>query len=291
MKKLLLITTLLMTQTLFAAPTESARCQLREDSLDSNQAVARSEWAKKCFPDLEYQADPDGKFYLFDAQAQQKYLGYPTFVEVITDGSGKKSLVTFKAPIDANAACVDTNRVKLAGFCRAGCYTPDQKLLFADGYQSIGDAHAALRADIASLHEDARLDDIVLQVSEIASYTIDPQEKSQKIMIIETEAGGQLKVTTNHPLVVSTGDMKEASDLEIGEMLVAVDGSFDAIKNIQTIDWVGRVLNVEMASQDLRDNIVIAQGYLNGSVMYQNMKNKEANRKVLRSLVSDIFAN
>lgn len=267
----------------FAAVTESARCRLRTDSLGSEQAQGRSAWAIKCFPDLAYQADEEGVFYLYDAQANKQLLGYPTFIKLDANGNSQGWI----APTDANAGCVDPRTHKHAGFCRAGCYTPDQMLLFSDGYRSIDGARQSLRSDIVSLAENSTIEKMRLQVSELKSYTVDPFEQKQKIAIIETEEGGGLQVTLDHPLVVSTGVIKEAHELKVGDQLITDDGLFAPIKSIEVVDYYGKVMNVEMNNQDLLDNIVVAQGYLNGSVMYQNTALKEVNRKILRQLIPE----
>ncbi len=274
---------LLITTQGFANAVESARCASRFDSLGQDVAKGRASWAIKCFPDLKWQADADGQFYLFDAQNQVKQLGYPTFIKLDANGAPQE----WVAPTDANAGCVSPEIHKFAGFCRAGCYTPDQMLLFSDGYHSIESARRSLRSDIVSVSRDSTIDQIDFQLSELRSYTVDPKAKLQEILTITTEEGGELKVTLNHPLVVSSGDIKEARDLKVGDKLISEAGTFEPIHSIQEIQYFGKVLNVELTNRNLLNNIVVAQGYLNGSVMYQNTATKEVNRQVLRTLIPD----
>jgi hypothetical protein len=283
MKVKVLFINLLVTTQVFAAATESARCSLRQDSLGSDLANGRATWAIKCFPDLKWQANDDGQFYLYDAQNNTQLLGYPSFVKL----DANQVPQAWIAPTDANAGCVDPQIHKFVGFCRAGCYTPDQMVLFSDGYQAIGAARQSKRDDIVSVSTDSTIDQIAFQVSELKSYTVDPQEKMQDIVVIKTEEGGELKVTLNHPLVVSSGQIKEARQLKVGDKLITEEGTFEPIRSLETVKYFGKVLNVEMTDQNSLNNIVVAQGYLNGSVMYQNKTLKEVNRQVLRTLIPD----
>ncbi len=260
---------------------ESARCQLRTDSLGADLARGRSQWAIKCYPGMRYQANEDGEFRLYDSNVNNSLIGYPSFVQIDANGVAHD----WVAPTDPDAPCVDPTTHVLAGFCRAGCYTPDQMVLFSDGYESIGEAKSRLRGDIVSLSKDSTIDSLQFQVSRLWSYTVDKKDQWQKIAIIKTEEGGELKVTLNHPLVTSDGYVREASELKVGDKLISEDGTFEPIQNIEVVDYYGKVMNVEMATLDPLDNIVVAQGYLNGSVMYQNQATNQANREILRDLI------
>ena len=266
----------------FAFAAESTRCREAkkvEDNLNVEQALERSKWAYKCYPYLRGTM-PDKKLILRDTQNEKDVIGYPIFGEIDENG---KLLSVWLAPIDSNTPCDNAQKFSYLGVCAAGCYAPDQQLLFSDGPQSILEAKNKLRQDIVTLSPNASLDRLDYVVSELKSYTADLEAYDQSILIIKTNSGGQLKVTLNHPLVDSNGKMRRAADLKKGEKLVRMDGQFDEIESIETVNYFGKVYNVEMSDTETNNNIVVAQGYLNGSVYYQNEGAKKLNRMVLRA--------
>lgn len=283
MKKLLTTITLLSLlngQVVLAAATESARCAAANDSLDIPQASSRTEWAFKCYPGLRGSM-PGKQVVLKDTQTGATFPGYPTFA-LIDENNG--NIISYWAgPTDANASCDDALKYSFIGFCRAGCYTPDQAILFSQGFISIADAKNKLRDDLMTVSKDSSLDNLNFSLSQLDSYTVDPIAKKQKILVIQTQDGGELKITLNHPMLDSEGVMRSANSLSVGEKLVKMDGSLDRITSIKEIDYIGKVFNVHPTSADPSENIVVAQGYLSGSVYFQNEGIKEINRMALRS--------
>ncbi|MCB0421936.1 MAG: hypothetical protein KDD61_13140 [Bdellovibrionales bacterium] len=263
--------------------TESARCVEQNDSLDQNQALSRTAWAFKCYPYLRGTMK-DKKVMLHDVATGAKLIGYPMFGKINEQGEVTQY---WSAPIDPSASCSAANTYSFIGFCRAGCYTPDQMVLFSDGYQSIGEAKKSLRQDIVTLSPESTLDSLEYIANTLSSYTVDPEPKQQDIVTIRTESGGELTVTWQHPLVMSTGMIKTAQDLVIGDQLIQESGAMDSIVELSRQGYFGKVINVEMESEQATDNIVVAQGFLNGSAYYQNIELNEINRKVLRSLIPD----
>lgn len=261
----------------FGAATESARCAQYNDSLDGNQAAQRANWAIRCYPFLKGMADADGQFRLRDTANGQVFVGYPIFAEILPDGTRNH----VNAPIDANAPCWDTNKYQFAGLCRAGCFTPDQRILLGSGYLPIKKAKDLGISDIFNLRAVPNQDP-TWKIGQISSYTVDLEAHEQTILEISTEEGGQLKVTTNHPLVDGQGYMREARDLKVGDSLARVDGGSSKISAIKSVNYFGKVYNVDLNSNDLLENIIGAEGYLSGTVYYQNEGVKDLNRQVLR---------
>ena len=80
------------------------------------------------------------------------------------------------------------------------------------------------------------------------------------------------------------GFMLEASKFKIGDSLVKLDGSLDPIVSIDAdAQFFGKVYNISPVSNNDHENIVVAQGFLNGSQKYQKKAFGEINRLVLRS--------
>ena len=64
----------------------------------------------------------------------------------------------------------------------------------------------------------------------------------------------------------------------------SVSASLMALSAIQKENLVVRVANVQLKSTDIDDQIVIGQGFLNGSLYYQSESLSKVNRMVLRRL-------
>lgn len=60
------------------------------------------------------------------------------------------------------------------------------------------------------------------------------------------------------------------------------DGSPDRIISVSRERWFGKAYNIRPKTTDLLSNILVAQGYLNGSVRFQNEFVEDMNRIILR---------
>lgn len=277
--KSILLTSVFLSNHVFAAPTESARCAETNDSLSIEQAAARTAWAFKCYPGLR--GTMKGKQVLLrDTQTGETFPGYPTFAHIDDEGN---ILSYWAGPVDSNATCDGSDQYSFIGFCRAGCYTPDQVVLFSEGFIPIKEASSSLKEELVVVAKDSTMDRIELVTALLDSYTVDPISKAQKILKIKTQDGGEIKVTLNHPLLDSKGYMRSANTLRVGESLVKMDGVSDVITSIEEYTYTGKVYNVKPTSNNPSENIVVAQGFLNGSVYFQNEGIKEMNRLALRA--------
>ena len=256
------------------------RCSM--DSLNPQQAIGRDKWAAKCGHITPRAAD----FYMYDdlgkVRARPKY---PSFF------NPKNFNDWFKAPTSENGSC-DIKHYKEMMFCVSSCYTPDQKILFVDGEHEIYDALTKKLTNIVALSDNANLDNISYQVKDVEAYSESIVETVHNIRVFNTANGGQLKVTDNHPLLVSTGYMLTAENIKVGDSLISKDGSFDEIINIEDVKFTGKVYNVMPDTSDKSTNgqIVVAQGFLSGSMYYQNDGADLTGRLLLRGQVpSDLF--
>lgn len=77
--------------------------------------------------------------------------------------------------------------------------------------------------------------------------------------------------------------MKVAEEFKVGESLVQSGGTLDAIVSINEIKYFGKVYNVFVQSNAPHKNVVLINGYLNGSAFFQNAGAKEMNRTIFRN--------
>ncbi|AUI87529.1 cell surface protein [Vibrio azureus] len=256
------------------------RCSL--DSLSPSQAVGRNEWAHKCKHiskrTMEYNTLDD-----FDNPRARPL--YPSFFNPANFDDW------FKAPIVKSGSC-DIKHYTKQIHCVSSCYTPDQKILFVDGEHEIYDALTKKLTNIVALSDNASLDNISYQVKDVEAYSESIVETVHNIRVFNTANGGQLKVTDNHPLLVSTGYMLTAENIKVGDSLISKDGSFDEIINIEDVKFTGKVYNVMPDTSDKSTNgqIVVAQGFLSGSMYYQNDGANLTGRLLLRDQIpSDLL--
>ena len=100
-------------------------------------------------------------------------------------------------------------------------------------------------------------------------------------------SGGKLTVTDGHPIVDGNGYMREASYFKVGDSFVRTDGHADRIQRIDNKQYNGKVYNILPFTQSLLGNIVVAEGYLNGSAYYQNDGVGYLNQKLLRKTLTN----
>lgn len=196
--------------------------------------------------------------------------------------AGASGRATTKAGVEAVTQGYKHAQVYNEWVCQPGCYTPDQEVRFAGGMVPIQRAVDKGVIDVVTLAPEATLDKLLFMTNEVASFTFDMKDAEQDILVFETASGNHIKVTTEHPLVAEDGSIRRAADFREGEGLVREDGSPDAITSIETVRWYGRTYNLRPVTTDLVSNVVVAQGYLNGSGRYQLEYLRELNRVILR---------
>ncbi|WP_018692014.1 Hint domain-containing protein [Algicola sagamiensis] len=290
MKNILFLSSVCAALLAATAPAEAGGARLlkrcEEDSLSNAQGHQRNDWAYKC---KHYSKRTWEYNRLDDNDNVRTRPYYPTYV------NPKNFDDWWRAPKDKNAACSygPGNKYTEFNFCLASCYTPDQKILFADGEMAIFDAVTKRVSKIVTLDDQSTLHSLGYQVRDVDAYSESIRDVLHTILVLKTQSGGELKVTENHPLLVSTGHMRNAEDIHVGDKLIAENGSFDTIVSIEPIKYYGKVYNVKPNSNNengvtsLNGQIVIAQGYLSGSFYYQNTGAHHVNRLVLRDRIPD----
>lgn len=171
--------------------------------------------------------------------------------------------------------------VYMNGYCEASCYTPEQEVLFSDGYMPIVDAFNARREDVVTLAPEATLDNVKLQPNRTYSYTREIRDAMHNIYVIRTQSGGELRVTHEHPVLNGEGRIVQAQTLKVGQELLKADGAPDRITDIQKTQHFGLVYNISPVSTDRVSNVVVSQGFLVGSSRFQNDEVGYMNRMLL----------
>lgn len=234
------------------------RCN--EDSLNIPQAHGRNGWSMKCFNGRHGRSDHKATIAALDQ------IPRPMYPAVTNPNETRWGAPTTKEP-----SCDGTNAsfTKIAAFCTASCYPPDQRILFDDGYKGIFDAFQEKKSNVTTLAKHSTLDSLSFDTHKVHAYSKSWRDAPETIRVFQMKSGGILKVTLNHPMLTSVGTMKLASDLKKGEFLIKETGEHDEIISIIDHDFVGKVYNIAPDTLDPLENILVAEGYLTGSANYQ----------------------
>tara|TARA_B100001094_G_scaffold331951_1_gene402057 strand:+ start:3496 stop:4383 length:888 start_codon:yes stop_codon:yes gene_type:complete len=288
----LILSAIMLTQIIMPVQAESREQKIyercNEESLDNYKAHGRLKWGLRC------ELIPEAYYY---NAINSRY--YPRVWYPIASRQNPITLLNEYAtmPTNENDPCEKIGNYKLGGQCLSSCYTPDQELLFAEGEMTIYDAFTNKVQKIVTLSDDATFEQLGKTERDIFAWVVSIKDTEHDILVIQTEQG-QLKVTPNHPLVLSNGKMMTAGTLQVGQSLIREDGDFAEIISIDEIKYHGKVYNVEPDAKDengqqsMNGHILIAQGFLSGSNFYQNSDEaKYMNQYLLRHQIPDTLLN
>lgn len=231
-----------------ASAQVTSRCA--EDPLGVTDAQGRNAWAANCgyiTPAARDFFDMDGEYIVF------------------TTGCGQPGCVPY-VPVNPADPCV-FGLVKLE-YCMAGCYTPEQKVVFNGSYKGIQHAEESGEKSVTALTDGSTLGNMSWAEQPIRTYVAG--QTTEDIFILKDRHGDTLKVTSEHPLVRDDGTVVKAKTLKKGDRLVKANGKVVRLDHVSTRSFTGMVWNVQPASHNKTENILAAQGFLTGSVRFQN---------------------
>lgn len=246
----------------------ATRCRL-DDQLGGTDAKGRNAWSRKCgyiSATREGLLNEEGEYQVYDRSCA----AWP----VIPSGSDCQRRV----PVSETEPCI-TGLVKL-GTCVAGCYTPTQRMSFNNRYTSIAKAAGAGLPSVTALSPTSTRGN--LRYTEQPIKTFVRGDTEEDIFVLETATGMRLEVTSEHPMVNDRGEIVRAKTLRVGDKLMARDGTTVALSRVSVFKFRGAVWNVKPISERKQDNILDAEGFLTGSVRFQNEWANESYRLSLR---------
>lgn len=262
------------------------RCS--NDSLSIPEATERYEWMKKCrstipvidefmkqFVEIKG-AKMATKSFIYDT----RYV-YATFMDT-------KTGTTWKAPKDRNAACTVPATVYVAAVCVASCSTPEQQILSqADAndklaYTPFYNAWEKKFQFVGTLGSNSSMSSKTVQKTKVDQWVTEIEDADHDLIQFTMKSGRVLKLTVNHPLVTDQGSMRLAEDFKVGDNLVMLGGIGDPIVKLEHVKYHGKVYNLFVESAALQKNIVVTNGYLNGTAYFQNDGAQHLNRRILQ---------
>jgi hypothetical protein len=240
-----------------SAQVLTGRCT--DDQLtNATDAAGRNAWAATC----GYITPAAQTFYNSDAD----YV-------VFTTGCGHAGCNPF-VPITATAPCVFG--LTVLGSCKTGCYTPEQKVLFNGAYSGVQHAFESHKLSVTALTAGSTLRDMGFAEQPIQTYVAGAT--TEDIFVLKDKRGDTVQVTSQHPMVLADGTVVKANTLKKGDRLAKADGTSSRLTEVKTFSFTGTVWNVEPTSHDKAENILVGQGFLTGSVRFQNEWADEAFR-------------
>lgn len=271
------------------------RCS--QDSLNNTQARGRYQWMEKCAPTVPVIADFLETFKDVVANGLSIDEGtrrlYATFMNRTTNP--EKPWI---APTTVSASCDVPASVYVASVCVSSCATPEQQILTdiklekKMKYVPFIDALVANTQNVATLSKESSMNSHKLERTQVEQWITELMDTDHVILEFRMKSGRSLRLTPNHPVLAQDGSMKLAESFKAGDHLVQLGGKLDEIKSITSINYHGKVYNVFVKSSEPLKNVVVTNGYLNGTAFYQNEGAVHLNRQLLKKkLTRGIFGN
>ena len=262
------------------------RCS--KDSLSNTEAKGRYKWMVKCQDQLPVIKDFLADFSKVKGEGNSTIDGkgrvlYPTFMNAAT-----KPEKTWTAPKTDSAACTMPQLAYVAAVCVSSCATPDQEILakveanMKLRYMPFIDALTQKAGFVGTLQSESSMSSKDVQMTRVDNWVTELEDTDHDIRVFTMKSGRKLKITPNHPVVTEQGTMKQAGEFRAGESLVMLGGQLDPIVRIDDTKYFGKVYNVFVKSASLHHNIVVTNGYLNGTAFYQNEGAVNLNRALFR---------
>ena len=228
------------------------------DELNSILADNRNLWAFAC--NLISQEDYD----------------HATSISMYWTFQNLRSDFPTQAPTSMGAPC---DRWKKLTLCPLGCFAASERLLFGGQYMTPAYAAESNVEHVTALSKNSHLGNLKFTEEKIHYYVVG--EESKPLIRIVCSDLSTLDVTSGHPMVDFLGNIVRADELTVGSMLMKKEGPV-VVEKLINIAYDGLVWNVRPVSKEPLANIHVAEGFLTGSLRYQNEWATEAARIDLR---------
>lgn len=169
-----------------------------------------------------------------------------------------------------------------------GCFHPETSILSSFQRSPWGEflagaiASSVTEFDLVHLTEDSDLSHFQLTSSPVSHATGGPEKRD--LVVITVSNGRTLKLTTKHPVLLSSGMMVEASTLQPLDELLSVTGQPLTISSIGSEHFSGNVVNFKVDSHYSRktEHVIFAEGVAVGDLAWQSSLQEEMNKVFLR---------
>ncbi|MBC7396250.1 MAG: hypothetical protein H7333_02310 [Bdellovibrionales bacterium] len=280
------------------------RCTEWGDSLETTEVVHRYNYAIRCTTDgrtlFAIKKNYEGITHVGGIVTTPGYPIYGVFAPTSPDDKiAYKNPKKWFAPKTAERSvegCVSKvegdnlmpANYEIFAFCASGCYTPEQ-MITTDPFNRSMTAQEVFSSKlptIAGVDSSSSIDQVSLKQVTVKGWVTDLSPTNHELLNFKTLSGGNLSVTNNHPILTSNGEIKEAGQIALGDAFVKADGSVDPVVEIVPSSYYGYVYNFDIDSEEEADQLLVAQGFINGSVRFQNEDLVAVNRQILRTNIA-----
>lgn len=171
------------------------------------------------------------------------------------------------------------------GYCYCGCFAPWTRIsVSSNGTESLMQIGEILppfeNLELVTLDKGSTLAKLTKRTSKIEASISGPEELP--LVIATTRAGVEIGLTTQHPVLISTGNLVAAKDLIPGQSLVDNFGVADEIIDISHRTIPENVINVLVSGENLVQHLIFAENRIVGDIFVQNAAQSEIDAVRLR---------
>ncbi|WDE10556.1 hypothetical protein [Thalassomonas haliotis] len=162
--------------------------------------------------------------------------------------------------------------------CKCGCFEADTNIsVWSKEAQKVVDIAAKdinAQHQLVALSADATLS--AMTTGDFAIKTLTQGPEKPALFVFDLEDGTQLKVTQHHGMLLSSGEMVAAKDVNLKQSFISADSQSPVkIVNISREFTDKDVFNFETESDDVASHIIVAEGVYVGDLIWQNQLAKD----------------
>lgn len=209
-----------------------------------------------------------------------------------------EGLLTFNALVwlENNNYCPIVAADEIFAVCAQGCFAGETELLtdvagngklgWASASKMASTMTASLASGVASgsklmsMADDAGLRSVSLTSRSVERFVNGPEVPP--LFVFTLSNGSTLRVTQHHPMVLHSGKIIEASQVERHNAFMGTDGRRVEILSITREKTDSDVFNFQTAGETQLSHVIVAEGVLVGDLKLQNELQDEENSISLR---------
>jgi hypothetical protein len=161
---------------------------------------------------------------------------------------------------------------RIFDFCPEGCFAADTLILSSvtsvRGASYMPAASVMPESPLLSLADDASIENVFLAPQSAKRIVKGPEDA--ELFVFTLANGRTLRVTMHHPMVLDSGQIIEARQVEPKMSFVGLDGRSVAITTITREKPTADVFNFETSGDTQMSHIIVAEGVLVGDLKIQN---------------------
>jgi hypothetical protein len=177
-----------------------------------------------------------------------------------------------------------------AGVCSCGCFAKGTRIAVVDAASSSSSPKwiaienmesSFLNTTVWSFADEATFKNFNFSPRKISRFTKGPEV--DPLIFVTTFSGNSIGLTKAHAMLLADGTMARADALKIGDQLVSMQGTPDAIIDIKIAKTQDDVYNVLVDGNTNQSHLILANRLVAGDLAWQNSLASELNAVQVRS--------